>query len=82
MPEGKTPAREGSEVFRDNVSVGILTSGGFGPTLGRPVAMGYVTAAAAGEGTALALSVRGKSIPAAVTPMPFVPHRYFRKPAM
>jgi aminomethyltransferase len=82
MPEGKTPAREGAEVFRDNVSVGILTSGGFGPTLGRPVAMGYVTAAAAGEGTALALSVRGKSIPAAVTPMPFVPHRYFRKPAM
>ena len=43
--------------------------------------MGYVTASASEAGTALTLSVRGKDIPAAVTPMPFVPHRYFRKPS-
>jgi aminomethyltransferase len=60
--------------------VGVVTSGGFGPTIGGPVAMGYVTGVAA-PGTALALSVRGKDMPAAVAPLPFVPHRYFRKPA-
>ena len=80
-PEGKTPAREGTEIFRDGISVGVVTSGGFSPTLGGPIAMGYVTTAASAPGTALTLSVRGKDIPASVTPMPFVPHRYFRKPA-
>jgi aminomethyltransferase len=80
-PEGRAPAREGTEILRDGVKVGIVTSGGFGPTVGGPVAMGYVTAAASAPGTALTLSVRGKDIPAAVAPLPFVPHRYFRKPA-
>jgi aminomethyltransferase len=80
-PEGRTPAREGTEIFRDGVSVGIVTSGGFGPTLGGPIAMGYVATAESAAGTALTLSVRGKDIRAAVTTMPFVPHRYFRKPA-
>jgi len=80
-PEGKAPAREGAEILRDGAKVGVVTSGGFGPTVGGPVAMGYVDAGAAAPGTALTLSVRGKDIPAAVAPLPFVPHRYFRKPA-
>ena len=80
-PEGRAPAREGTEVIGDGARVGVVTSGGFGPTVGGPVAMGYVTAAAAAPGTALTLSVRGKDIPAVVAPLPFVPHRYFRKPA-
>ena len=81
-PEGRAPAREGAEVIGDGARVGVVTSGGFGPTVGGPVAMGYVTAAAAAPGTALTLSVRGKDIPAVVAPLPFVPHRYFRKPAI
>jgi aminomethyltransferase len=80
-PDGRAPAREGTEIFRDGASVGMVTSGGFGPTIGGPIAMGYVTTAAAAGGTTLTLSVRGKDIPAAIAPMPFVPHRYFRKPA-
>jgi aminomethyltransferase len=80
-PEGRAPAREGTGIFRDGARVGIVTSGGFGPTVGGPVAMGYVDAAAAAPGTALTLSVRSKDMPATVAPLPFVPHRYFRKPA-
>jgi aminomethyltransferase len=80
-PDGRAPAREGTEIFRDGVKVGVVTSGGFGPTVGGPVAMGYVAPAAAAPGTPLILSVRGKDMAAAVAPLPFVPHRYFRKPA-
>lgn len=81
-PAGRAPAREGTAIkdARGN-SVGVVTSGGFGPSVGGPVAMGYVASAAAEPGTALTLSVRGKDIPATVVPLPFVPHRYFRKPA-
>ena len=57
-----------------------MTSGGFGPSLGAPVAMGYVDAAHAADGTALALSVRGTARPARVARLPFVPHRYHRGP--
>ncbi len=60
--------------------VGTITSGGFGPTVGGPIAMGYVAASASAPGTPLTLSVRGKELAAAVAPLPFVPHRYFRKP--
>ncbi len=55
-----------------------MTSGGFGPSLGAPVAMGYVDAAHAVPGTVLALTVRGSARPARVAPLPFVPHRYHR----
>lgn len=76
--EGRQPAREGAEVFLGNTKVGQLTSGGHSPTLGYPIAMGYVEATHAAPGTALEIEVRGKRLPAAVTTMPFVPHRYFR----
>ena len=56
--------------------VGTVTSGGFGPTVGRPVAMGYVEAAHAKVESPLELVVRGKRLPAAVTRMPFVPTHY------
>jgi aminomethyltransferase len=55
-----------------------VTSGGYGPSVGAPVAMGYVAAAYAAEGTPLSLIVRGAARPAHVAPLPFVPHRYHR----
>ncbi len=78
-PDGRAPAREGTEI-RDasGAIVGAVTSGGFGPTLNGPVAMGYVTRANAAAGTALTLVVRGKDMPATVVDMPFVPNRFKR----
>ena len=58
--------------------VGELTSGGFGPTVGGPVAMGYVETPLSEVGTKLQLVVRGKAVPARVAALPFVPHRYYR----
>ncbi len=76
--EGRLPAREGAPVFAGETQVGTVTSGGFSPTLGHPIAMAYVDAAHAAPGTELELQVRNKRLPARVAPMPFVPHRYFR----
>ena len=73
-PDGRTPARAGTEV----VDAGIVTSGGFSPSLNAPIAMGTIRRALAEDGTALTLMVRGKPLPATVVPMPFVPHRYAR----
>ena len=73
-PDGRTPARAGTEV----ADAGIVTSGGFSPTLNAPIAMGYVRRALAEDGTSLTLMVRGKALPATVVPMPFVPHKYAR----
>jgi aminomethyltransferase len=77
-PEGRAPAREGTVVQLGGREVGRVTSGGFGPSVGGPVAMGYVEAALAEPGTAVELLVRGKPIPAQVAALPFVPHRYHR----
>ena len=79
--EGRLPAREGAEIFAGETRVGTVTSGGFAPTVGAPIAMGYVDAAHSAPGTALEIEVRGKRLAAAVTPMPFVPHHYVRKGA-
>ncbi|WP_309753626.1 glycine cleavage T C-terminal barrel domain-containing protein, partial [Novosphingobium sp.] len=76
--EGRQAAREGAEVYQGNQKVGVLTSGGFSPTLGHPIAMAYVASALAAAGTALEIDVRGKRLAAVVTAMPFVPHRYHR----
>jgi len=80
--EGRMAAREGARVFAGDSQVGTVTSGGFSPTLGHAIAMAYVDAAHACEGTALELEVRGRRLSARVVPMPFVPHRYFRKGAV
>ncbi|HEX8168338.1 MAG TPA: glycine cleavage system aminomethyltransferase GcvT [Beijerinckiaceae bacterium] len=78
-PEGRAPAREGTAITTpDGRAVGIVTSGGFGPTVNGPVAMGYVAREAAQPGTELHLVVRGKPLPAKVAAMPFAPHRYKR----
>ncbi len=78
-PEGRAPAREGAEVLSaDGEPIGKVTSGGFGPSVNGPVAMGYVAAAHAAPGTKVQLVVRGKSMPAEVVTLPFVQHRYFR----
>lgn len=78
-PEGRAPARDGTTVADGaGNAVGSITSGGFSPTLNAPIAMGYVAAALAAPGTALALDVRGKALPAHVAELPFVAHRYHR----
>ena len=78
-PDGKAPAREGCDITdKSGRVIGRITSGGFGPTLNAPVAMGYVERAFAANGTEVDLMVRGKPMPARVTPMPFVEHRYKR----
>jgi aminomethyltransferase len=78
-PEGRAPAREGAAITDGaGRQIGTVTSGGYGPTLGAPIAMGYVEPGFAAPGTRLALSVRGQDLAAATAPMPFVPHRYKR----
>ena len=77
--EGKLPVREGALLFAGDAEVGRVTSGGFAPSVGAPIAMGYATAAHAMPGTALEAEVRGRRVPVTVTAMPFIPHRYVRK---
>lgn len=78
-PDSSVPARAGTDIRGPNGDVvGAVTSGGFGPTLNAPLAMGYVRRDLAADGTALSLLVRGKPLPSRVVPMPFVPHRYIR----
>ena len=78
-PAGRAPAREGTVVTTpDGREVGAVTSGGFGPTVNGPVAMGYITREFSQVGTELHLVVRGKPLLASVVAMPFAPHRYKR----
>jgi aminomethyltransferase len=80
--EGRQPVREGALVLDgEGNEVGKITSGGFSPSLQRPIAMGYVATGLAEVGTALKLEQRGKLFDARVAAMPFVPHRYHRKGA-
>ncbi len=80
QPEGRQPAREGAEILANGRQIGVVTSGGFGPTVNGPVGMGYVETAFATPGTAVTLMVRGKELPAQVTKLPFVPNRFYRTP--
>lgn len=76
---GRAPARGGADITaRDGRDIGRVTSGGFAPSLGRPIAMGYVESDFAAPGTELNIIVRGTPLPARVVQMPFVPHSYFR----
>ena len=78
-PEGRAPAREGTEmVDAQGRIIGRITSGGFGPSVDAPVAMGYAATGHAAAGGAVALMIRGTPRPARVVAMPFVPHRYYR----
>ncbi len=79
--EGRAPVREGAKLFASETSadvIGTVTSGGFGPSLGAPMAMGYLPTAGAAEGTLVFAEVRGQRLPMRIAAMPFVPHTYKR----
>ena len=74
--------RAGAQLCQDEQSqmpIGNVTSGGFGPSVNAPVAMGYVASAASKPGTALFAEVRGRRVPVEVSPLPFVPLNYKRR---
>jgi aminomethyltransferase len=80
-PEGRAPVREGAVLFADSEAsepIGAVTSGGFGPSLNAPVAMGYVPSSHAPAETSVFAEVRGQRLPMRVAPMPFVPNTYKR----
>jgi aminomethyltransferase len=78
-PDGRAPVRDGATVLASEGSeIGIVTSGGFGPTVAEPIAMGYVSAPFAAPDTPVSLSGRRGPEPARVAALPFVPHRYLR----
>ena len=81
LPEGRAPMREGVPLFAnadDDTPIGKITSGGFGPTVGVPIAMGYVPTAQATIGTKLYGELRGKRLPLTITPLPFTPANFKR----
>ncbi len=78
-PDGRAPAREGTKIVStEGAEIGVVTSGGFGPSVGAPIAMGFVERAYAPIGTAVGLIVRGKTLGAHIAPLPFHPHAYYR----
>jgi len=77
-PKAKAIAREGTEIQAAGRKIGVVSSGGFGPSVHGPIAMGYVEPAYAEPDTEVDLIVRGQALPGQVVALPFVPHRYFR----
>jgi len=80
-PEGRAPVREGAPLFADSASseqIGAVTSGGFGPSINAPVAMGYLPSSHAAPGGLVFAELRGQRLPLRVAPMPFVPNTYKR----
>ena len=78
-PQGRAPVREGAPIqLPGGAEIGRITSGGFGPTLGAPIAMGYVAVAHAQVDTHVEVTVRGKALPARVAALPFVKPNYHR----
>jgi aminomethyltransferase len=80
-PEGRAPVREGAPLFADESSdeqIGKITSGGFGPSIGAPVAMGYLPTPQATDGGTVFAELRGQRLPLRITAMPFVPNTYKR----
>jgi aminomethyltransferase len=80
LPDGRAPARAHAEIRGANgQAIGTVTSGGFGPTAGRPVAMGYVARGAEAPDSTVAVMIRDSAVPARIVKLPFVPHRYAKK---
>jgi aminomethyltransferase len=78
-PDGRMPVRNGTQITNsDGDGVGIVTSGGFGPSVNHPVAMGYVDKAAIANATPLFATVRDTRIPLTIAPLPFTPHTYVK----
>ena len=83
-PEGRAPMREGVELFAEpegGKPIGRITSGGFGPSVETPVAMGYLPTDLSAVGTRVYGELRGKRVPVTVTALPFIPARFKHKPA-
>ena len=78
LPQGGRPVRDGAELALDGTVIGIVTSGGFAPSLDAPAALGFVDAALAGPGTELMALTRGRETPVVTAALPLVPHRYIR----
>jgi aminomethyltransferase len=79
LPAGRAPARDGTEIrATDGTPIGHITSGGYSPSLKRPVATGFVDTARAAPGTAVKLVIRGSELDAEIIRLPFVPHAYRR----
>ena len=81
LPEGRAPMREGVPLFASadaDTAIGVITSGGFGPSLNRPVAMGYVPADMAAVDTQVFGEIRGKRLPLTVVKLPFIPANFKR----
>jgi aminomethyltransferase len=81
QPEGRAPVREGAKLFiaqDDATPAGMVSSGGFGPSIAAPVAMGYLPAAHAAVGGVVFAELRGQRLPLRVAPLPFVPNTYKR----
>jgi aminomethyltransferase len=79
--EGRAPVREGAALFSDGAAaepIGAVTSGGFGPSVNAPVAMGYLPSAHGAAGELLFAEVRGQRLPLRVAPLPFIPNTYKR----
>ena len=78
-PEGRAPARDGTVITnKEGRQIGVITSGGFGPTVNGPVAMGYVETVSSAPGTSIQLMVRGSAMPATIVKLPFVPNQFKR----
>lgn len=81
-PTGKRPVRDGAALRQPDTeggaAAGVVSSGGFGPTVDHPVAMAYVSPTLAEPGTPLVADVRGKDVECVVAPLPFADHRYVR----
>jgi len=80
-PEGRAPVREGAALFADATSpetIGSVTSGGFGPSLNAPVAMGYLPSSFATQDNLVFAELRGQRLPLRIAPMPFVANTYKR----
>jgi aminomethyltransferase len=80
-PEGRAPVREGAPLFADATStlqIGAITSGGFGPSINAPIAMGYLPTQHAASGGLVFAELRGQRHPLRIAPMPFVPNTYKR----
>ncbi|MGB0466614.1 MAG: glycine cleavage system aminomethyltransferase GcvT [Pontibacterium sp.] len=79
LGEGRAPVREGTELFdEEGNKIGVVTSGTYGPTIGKPVAMAYVETAFSPLETVVYAEVRGKKLPMTVSRMPFIEQRYYR----
>ncbi|MBC7739666.1 MAG: glycine cleavage system aminomethyltransferase GcvT, partial [Candidatus Saccharibacteria bacterium] len=75
-PDGRAPMREGTRLFAGDQEVGVITSGGYSPSVAAPIAMGYVAAIHTSPGTVLLADLRGKMLPVTVSPLPFHPTTY------